>query len=357
MTAPLTVTASLQAPDVDLSTPTLTLYRHTFDVAHASGSFPGTTTTTTTTSTTPTPTTVPTSGPTLVDLEDTAADPDNGDQSFDDWSNATGQEADVENALPQSLSGYRCVVLDLNQSLADGDRAELTSFLQGGGTVIALGDHSDGDGFDNADAALNGLANPLGLGLSLNDDSNDQGDTVTTNVDSSPLTAGVSSIGYNWASSVAISGSAREIVASADDSYSLIGAQSVDGGTFVMSGDSNAFTDNNDGFYTDDDNGVLVSNLCPENYRGGSGLWTAGAGGQVVRVGDVPMAAGCSRHIGQRKTGTSTAGSSCPAGPDGVWTRSLAWRPTRRFGRLALSPPDGRSPGPRRQSLRRATSG
>ena len=217
---------------------------------------------------TPPPTTtpatiVPSVGPTLVDLEDTAANPSNGDQSFGDWSDATGQGVDVDDALPNSLSGYRCAVLDLNQSLADGDTAQLTSFLQAGGTVIALGEHADGDGFDNADAALNDLAQALGVGLSLNDDSNDQGDTVTTNIDSSPLTAGVSSIGYNWASSLAISGSAQELVAGAGDSYSLIGEQSVDGGTFVMSGDSNAFTDNNDGFYTDDDDGILVSNLCP----------------------------------------------------------------------------------------------
>ncbi len=206
---------------------------------------------------------VPTIGPTLVDLEDTAANYDNGDQTFTEWSAATGENVDVDDALSASLSGYRCVVLDLNQSLASGDEAELTSFLSAGGTVVALGEHSDGDGFDAADSTLNVLASALGVGLSLNDDSNDSGDTVTGNIDTSPLTDGVAAIGYNWASSLAISSSAYELVASADDSYSLIGAQSVDGGTFVMSGDTNAFTDNNDGFYDDDDNGTLVDDLCP----------------------------------------------------------------------------------------------
>jgi hypothetical protein len=49
----------------------------------------------------------------------------------------------------------------------------------------------------------------------------------------------------------------------ADDSATLIGEQSVGPGTFVVSGDSNLFTDNNDGFYGIYNNGQFVANLCP----------------------------------------------------------------------------------------------
>ena len=86
---------------------------------------------------------------------------------------------------------------------------------------------------------------------------------MTENIDSSPLTAGVSAIAYNWASSVSLTGNAEPLVESADDSSTLIAEAPVSAGLFVMSGDSNAFSDNNDGFYSDDDNGKLVDNLCP----------------------------------------------------------------------------------------------
>jgi hypothetical protein len=49
----------------------------------------------------------------------------------------------------------------------------------------------------------------------------------------------------------------------AEGSATLIGEQAIGPGTFVMSGDSNLFTDNNDGFYTEYNNGQLVTNLCP----------------------------------------------------------------------------------------------
>ena len=73
----------------------------------------------------------------------------------------------------------------------------------------------------------------------------------------------MSLIAYNWASSLSLSSTAEELVASADDSYSLIAAQPVGGGTIVVSGDSNVFSDNSDGFYDEADNGQLVDDLCP----------------------------------------------------------------------------------------------
>lgn len=214
--------------------------------------------------TTPPPApTVPASGPTVIYQYDSAGNFYGGDLDFTDWAGATDEEADTESALPSDLDQYRCVVLDLNESFNTGDEGQLMSYLQAGGTIIVLGEHSDGDGFDFADAALNGMVGELGGSITLNDDSNDAGDTESDNIDSSPLTSGVSSIGYNWASSVTFSGSAEELIASGDDSYSLVVEQSVNGGTIVVSGDSNAFSDNNDGFFYDDDNGQFVADLCP----------------------------------------------------------------------------------------------
>lgn len=266
LTSPLKVTASLQAPDFDLSTPDLTLYDHTFKLAQASGAFPGSNPPTSggTTITSPPPLTVPQSGPTLIDEEDTAGDPDNGDQTFSDWSNATGQGADVEDALPASLSGYRCVVLDINESLGTSDASQLAAYLQAGGTVVALGEHQDDGGrFDAADATLNTLAQTLGSSLSLDDDEVDDGDTYTYSIEDSPLTAGVQSLGDNAVSTVEAPAGAQALVDDSNDDAPIVGAQTIGAGTIVMSGDSNMFSDNNDGFYTDADNGVFVTDLCP----------------------------------------------------------------------------------------------
>jgi hypothetical protein len=267
LTSPLKVTASLQAPDFDLSTPDLTLYDHIFQLAEASGAFPGTNPPTVTsggTTTTSPPLTIPASGPTLIDEEDTAGDPYNGDQTFSDWSDATGQEADVEDALPTTLSGYRCVVLDINQSLATSDESQLEAYLQAGGTVIALGEHQDdGRKFDTADGTLNTLAQTLGSSLALDDDEVDDGDTYTYSIEDSPLTAGVESLGENDVSTVEVPDGAQALVDDSGDDAPIVGAQAIGGGTFVMSGDSNMFSDNNDGFYNDADNGVFVADLCP----------------------------------------------------------------------------------------------
>jgi hypothetical protein len=261
LSAPVSAHATLNVPALGLSTPRRALYGHAFELANAGGSFAAT-------GGAPTPTlpfpVVPATGPTLIDQEDTAAYPATGDQTFSDWSHATGQAAAVEASLPTSLSGYRCVVLDLNQSFASGDEGQLAAFLDAGGTVLALGERSDAGGqLDQADGAINGLLGALDSGLSLNQDAIDEGDTVTSNIDAAQLTDGVTSLGYNWTDTVGISPAATQLIATEDDSATLIGGATVGRGLVVLSGDSNAFSDNNDGFYSDYGNGQLVKNLCP----------------------------------------------------------------------------------------------
>ncbi len=211
-----------------------------------------------------TPVIVPASGPALVYTGYTADNPDVGDTSFTDFSGATGQDADVVDTLPDTLSGYRCAVLAVNTYFSDSDISTLQAFLNAGGTILALGEHSGG-GFDEADSAINGLAASLGAsGLSLNDDSYDDGDSQTTAIASSPLTAGVGALDDNWASSLTVNSPATTLVFTADDgTVPLVGVQQVNSGTFVLSGDSNLFSDNNDGFYEDADNGQFAADLCP----------------------------------------------------------------------------------------------
>jgi hypothetical protein len=210
----------------------------------------------------PPKTTIPAAGPSLIYDGDTAGSPYDGDTSFADWANATGQEADVEETLPAELDHYKCVALLLNQSIENAQTEELAKYLKEGGTIVVIGEH-EGPGWSEADFALNEFLRFVGAELSLDDDSIEEGPHVTFNIEASPLTSGVSDIGYNWVTSTSVSGSAIPLILTEDDSYTLVGAQTIGSGTVVVSGDSNMFSDNNEGFYEDDDNGQFVRDICP----------------------------------------------------------------------------------------------
>lgn len=257
LTAPVSLDATLAIPDLGLRTPSVNIYRNSFALAQAAtGTAPKP-------APPPPPSPVPSNGPTLAYTGDTAGSSANGDLTFDNFSSATGENVDIQDTLPASLSGYRCVVLDINQSFSDDDTNALAGYLKAGGTILALGEHAGG--FDDADAALNHLATSLGAtGLSLNDDQYDNGANATTAIESSPLTAGVGTLGDDFVSSLTVQSPAQTLVETADDSsVALVGVQSVNGGTFVLSGDSNMFTDNNDASYDNQDNGIFAKNLCP----------------------------------------------------------------------------------------------
>lgn len=209
---------------------------------------------------------VPTQGPTLAYIGNIASSMSApGDATFDDFAGATGQQVQVVTSLPSSLSGYRCAILDVNTSFSASDEATLEAFLRAGGTVLALGEHAGGD-FDTADAAINLLATQLGVaGLALDDDQYDaNGDEYPDAIVPSPLTANVGQLGDNFVSGLTVTPPAQSLVYTADDdTVPLVAYQSVGSGTFVMSGDSNIFTDNNDSFYIFDDNGAFADDLCP----------------------------------------------------------------------------------------------
>lgn len=215
---------------------------------------------------TPTPPTslpqVPSTGATLVYDGATAMGSQEGDLAFYSWEEATKENTEVSGAMPDSLSSYRCVVLLANESLEAQEESLLADYLRSGGTIVAIGEHQ-GYGFDEADATLNRVASSLGVGLALDDDELDYGEQATTNIYSSPLTAGVYALGDNWVSSISVSGSAQALVNSSEDSATIIGAQAVGSGQFVMAGDSNMFSDNSYNAYYYYDNGQFVHNLCP----------------------------------------------------------------------------------------------
>jgi hypothetical protein len=266
LTAPLVVTASLQAPVVHLSTPNLTLYSHTFTIAQAPG---GSAAPPPPPSVPPAPVpTVPATGPTLVDDEATGIPMEGspnyqeGDLSFADWSAATGQPTEVREGLPSELNAYRCVALIDNDILSQADVTQLSGYLKAGGTVVAIGEHG-GEPFEAGDEELNQLASSLGVQLALNEDSFDIGEYVTSGITPSTLTEGVFDLGYNWVSSVDVFGSAQPLVEVAEGGADLVGEQNLGDGTFVMAGDSNLFTDDDFEAFDFDDNGQFVRDLCP----------------------------------------------------------------------------------------------
>jgi hypothetical protein len=220
----------------------------------------------------PTPTlpppTVPASGPTLVYDGQSALPPEEesvefaGDRTFDDWSAATGEPAEVDEVLPSTISSNRCVVLLANESLGPTDEAELAAYLRSGGTILALGEH-EGGGYDIANETLSQFAGSLGVGLSLVSGSHDYGPNVSYDIDPTSLTENVFALGDNWVSTVDVSGAAETLAGTADEEGTLIGAQSVGAGQFVMAGDSNLFTDERQNAYEEEDNGQLARDLCP----------------------------------------------------------------------------------------------
>jgi hypothetical protein len=210
----------------------------------------------------------PSTGSTLVYDGDTALPPEEdsfeftGELTFNDWAAATGQPAEVNETLPSEITPYRCVVLLSPKTLDGPQESELADYVRRGGTLLAIGEH-EGGSYDVADETLSRFAASLGLGLSLNDNEEDYGPHTTYDIDPSPLTEDVFSLGDNWVSTVDVSGSAQPLAGTADNEQTFIAAQSLGSGQFVMAGDSNIFTDDNQGVYYENDNGQFVRNLCP----------------------------------------------------------------------------------------------
>ncbi len=180
-------------------------------------------------------------------------------------------------ALSSELKNYGCVVLHLNESVIDKyRRASLKGYVDGGGTLIAVGEYQAfGGGAANAamNAVSQGVPAPsldagpgIGSTMTLEPTTIDFTHTTTTNIGSPALTGGattgVTTIGYDATSSISL-GAGGIAVARASGGQAFIGIEQIgsNGGRFVLVGDSNTIIDSPDE-YTPYDNDVLWSNLC-----------------------------------------------------------------------------------------------
>jgi hypothetical protein len=141
--------------------------------------------------------------------------------------------------------------------------AALSSYVNGGGTLLAIGEAGE-IWFSDADMTMNALATSLGAHMSLNRDAVDRYFHTTTNVDPSPLTAGVQSIEYAYPSTLSVWGPAETLVRTQTESGSepIIAAESIGRGLFLLFGDSNVLADDSNTGYTQQNNGRLARNLC-----------------------------------------------------------------------------------------------
>ena len=176
---------------------------------------------------------------------------------------AAGKPVDTQTALPADLSGFDCVVLPVNRSgFSAAATAALNGYVNGGGRILALGEFS---GFAAGNAAMNGLATALGADLSIVSAPIDLEFSTTNNIDPSPFTAGVSSIRYAATSEVAVAvGPNAHSLVRSQGGTTFIGVDKIGSGVFVLSGDSNVFSDKSGGGYVNQDNGVLVANICDQ---------------------------------------------------------------------------------------------
>jgi hypothetical protein len=184
---------------------------------------------------------------------------------------ATGLPVDVVFEFPGSLNDYSCVVLPTNVN-PFGKRiiSALSRYIDSGGRVIASG---DGSAFGVQNGHVNALAAGLGSGLSIIPRHLDTGKHMTTNIDPSVFTIGVSTLLYAYTSEVGIatSGTGHSLVRADDGSTVILAAEFMGDGAFVLSGDRNIFSDtleNSHGSYSLYDNDVLANNICNGDLGG-----------------------------------------------------------------------------------------
>ncbi len=193
-------------------------------------------------------------------------------EGYTQFSAVAGKDVDILSTLPGDLSSYCCIILPVNGYLSPAfstaTTLALTSYVNGGGKIIALAEWSPL--FDGTITAMNELATALGADLSVVAANIDPSYHITTNIDPSPFTGDVSSIVYAATSEVAVAiGSNAYSLVRSQGGTTFIAADKIGEGWFILSGDSNVFSDFNGNGYIYQDNGVLVRNICGGNYPTG----------------------------------------------------------------------------------------
>jgi len=188
-----------------------------------------------------------------------------GNRSFDEGYTKFGKAARAtvvtRAVLPASLSRYRCVVLPINRvRFRARQKAIFAAYLARGGRILAIGEHRE---FIDAVKTMNNLAASLGAGLRLKPALVAPGFHTTRRIDRSSFTRHVRAIRFALTSlvTVLVRGHARSLVRT-PGGKTFIGADRMGHGVFILAGDSNVFSDDTDTGYSEQDNGVLVHNLC-----------------------------------------------------------------------------------------------
>jgi len=194
---------------------------------------------------------------------------DNGFKiGYTKFGEAVGRDIDTYDVFPEDLSAYICIILPANrENFSAETTSALVSFVNNGGKIIAQADAVDVD-FDptllGAITNLNGLAGALGSNLYLEAAAIHTGYNITYNIDPSPFTDGILSIFYGWTSRVLVGPTAYSLVNAKGEltpKITIIGAEQIGEGWFILCGDLNIFSDLSYTGYTEQDNGVLAKNI------------------------------------------------------------------------------------------------
>jgi hypothetical protein len=96
-----------------------------------------------------------------------------------------------------SLSGADLAILSYPVGLGPTQLTAIDSYVSGGGRLVI---NSDGQGFEAGQSAMNAILTSLGSSIVNVDGSYDSGYNSTSDIVSSPFTAGVSSVNYGYTS-------------------------------------------------------------------------------------------------------------------------------------------------------------
>ena len=195
----------------------------------------------------------------------------NGNRAFNDtysetffsFAQAATRTPVATTTLPADLSSNACVLLPANSVTFDaGQKAALSSYLNGGGTIIAMGENGRFASGPAATQTMNDLAASLGVAVSGSPyTAVDPDYHTTTRIQPSPYTAGVTKLGYAYSSQIQVSSPAQLLVSTNQGNLAMVAVQDFGTGKFVFSADGNIFSDLI-GAYTVDDNGPFAKNLC-----------------------------------------------------------------------------------------------
>ena len=180
---------------------------------------------------------------------------------YSEFGLAAGKPLVTSAALPGDLSSFDCVVLPINRTPFSAEqKSQFGSYVAAGGRVIGLAENSN---FPGAITTMNELSTSLGSSMQVHSDSIDG--TLSGDHDEhrhAPLHGGRDDPLPRPYVAGEPGAAGSSLVRTVTGAQTFLAANVLGRGVFVLSGDSNAFSDNNAGGYTKADNDVLVKNLC-----------------------------------------------------------------------------------------------